>query len=107
MSGGNTQFTKNLRTHGAVALTTSWSIVESYNPLRSVSIIKNTSATEVVHISTNLQNAADPTQLPGAADTHFWPLAAGEVISFDKGIAPVIVFAKGATGAATVAVIAG
>ena len=97
------QYMKNLRT-GVAALTTSWSAVAPAGVSRSCLIVKNTSATEVVHLSTN---ASDPSAVPEAGDVNFYPLLAGEVLAFDKGLAPTVLYGKGATGAATLALIVG
>lgn len=103
MSGGNTQFAKSFRTRVA-ALTTAWSVLAALSKDRTCLIIKNTSASEVVRISTNASELTG-TEVPDAADPNYYPLAAGEVLSFDKGLGPIVVFAKGAAGAATVALI--
>lgn len=100
--GGNNQYSKNLRTRVA-ALTTTFTAVLPFDKNRSVVLLKNTSASEVVHISTNLSQV--PTDLPSLTD--FYPLEAGEVIAFDAGLAPNILWAKGAAGAASLAIIEG
>ncbi len=99
---------KNLRTRIVTITNTAWQLLEPYQDSRAVVAIKNVSS-EVVYVSTNLDNASDstPDNNPPLAAESGWPLQPNEGLSFDKGVAPSILWCKATTGPANVCVISG
>ena len=100
---GNTQYAKNLRIR-CVAVNSTPQQVLPVNKSRALASLKNIGSNPInisVHYGGN-----DGADAPGDLATDYWPLAAGEVLPFDKGIAPLTVWAVSASGS-TLAMITG
>lgn len=92
-----TSHAKNIRTTTSV-LTASWSLVLPLDTGRSIVTVKNIGANPV-DINTNV-NKDGSVATPDTTDTY--PLAVNEVVSFDRGVAPTILWAKSALGSTIV-----
>lgn len=116
MSCGSNNYSKNLITRTVTLTGTTWTLAEPFRKDRVKLILRN-AGSEDVELNTNVKGGLvlDDTQndpLKAApniepADTAVFTLRANEVLTFDTGEAPFIVWARGTTAGSTLEIITG